>query len=307
MNCRNCSATTTNGLALCERCRRTLRIALVNIPAYETDVLRIQPGERVRVRSAFASAPPRDLEAAAYDPISDAAQAVDNAVSTWCRALADDRPDAGQPPADTQRQCAWLERHTTTIATLEWAGECLRDMVVCERKLRRLLDQADTGWYAGKCGAVLEAERIHSGQTCGCSCHQGEPCDLAEWCDPSEPIIPAVACERGIYATPGSSWITCPECGASYNVADRRDVLLREARDELAPIRTIAKVLVGLLDSEASEERLAKRLDKWTERGRLSDMGVRVLKGSRRPVRVYRVGDVWDTLVREQREVARGA
>lgn len=295
--CLHCTASTTNGLALCQRCQTTLTTALVNVAAYHTDVLRIQPGQRVKVRSTFVSTPPPSLEPG-YDPISTAAAVVDISVDGWVRILLIDRPGAGPAPLGTTKRCAWLENHIPSIVTLEWAAELLRDMCRAERDLRGLLDKADTGWYAGKCGRDLVPERAHDGFACGCSCHHGEDCDVPEGCG-DESTIPGVLCERGLYASPGNNWIRCPECGTTWDVEQRRESLLKEARDEIAPIRTIAKVLVGLMDTEVSEERLAKRLDKWVERDQLVSMGVRVIDN--RPRRVYRVGDVWDTLTREQR------
>lgn len=295
LTCDHCTAEVTNGLALCARCQQTLTVALVNVAAYHADVLRIQPGQRVKVRSSYKSSPPPS--SAAYDPISAAAAEVDNTIGTWSRVLADDRPEAGQPPKTTTLRCGWLEHHIPSIATLAWANALLRDMLAAERALRRILDKADTGWYAGKCGWVLAEERPHDGFTCACACHQGETCDVAGGCG-DEVVLPAVACQRGLYATPDNNWIRCPECGTTWQVGQRREQLLTEARDEVAPIRIIAKVLVGLLDNEVSEERLAKRIDKWVERGQLTSLGVRVI--DKRPRRVYRVGDVWDTLTREQ-------
>lgn len=302
MNCTHCTAETTNGLALCGRCRQTLSVSLVNVAAFHADVLRIQPGERIKVRSTYQSTPPPGTSPA-YDPISEAASGVDNMIGTWCRTLTADRPQAGQFPAGTTARCGWLEHHVPTVATLEWAAELLRDCLAAERRLMRILDKADTGWYAGKCGASLEDERAHDGLSCLCACHNGatQPCDIPGGCG-SEfgPVIAAVTCERGLYATPGQSWIRCPECGTTHNVADRQGKMLSEARDQVAPVAVIARAVVGLIDTEVSVERLTNRIDQWVHRGQLRDLGVRVLTGTR-PQRVYRLGDVFDLLQRNVR------
>jgi hypothetical protein len=65
--------------------------------------------------------------------------------------------------------------------------------------------------------------------------------------------------------------------------------MLAMARDELAPIRVIAGVVVHLTE-ESSVERLTRRIEQWVQRGQLADYGVRVLEG--RPRRVYRIDDV---------------
>lgn len=299
MTCMHCTAEVTNGLALCARCRQTLSVSLVNVAAYHGDVLRIQPGERVKVRSTYQSTPPPG-SAPAYDPISNAASEVDNMIGTWCRLLTDDRPEAGDIPTTTTLRCGWLEHHIPSIATLEWGAELLRDCLAAERRLMRILDKADTGWYAGKCGSVLEDERVHDGTTCLCACHNGATyaCDVPGGCG-SElgQTIAAVTCERGLYATPGQSYIRCPECGKTHNVADRQTQMLQEAKDHVAPVAVIARAVVGLIDDEVSVERLANRIDQWVHRGQLHDLGVRVLGGSK-PQRVYRIGDVFDLLKR---------
>lgn len=269
MTCKWCQAEVTNGLALCELCQRTLATACVNVAAYFADVDRIRPGQRVKVRSAYRSTPPPSLEPAP-DKISEALDYASAIVWGWCVNLADDRPGVPDMPASTERRCAWLEAHVVSIATLEWAGECLREMLDCERLLRRILDRADTGWYAGVCGNEIGREYI-----------DGE-------------VIP-LACERHLYGTQGSAWVCCPECGRTWDASSRRDAMIRDARDEHAPVSVIASAVVGLVDGEHSVERLANRIDQWVSRGKLQSLGVRVLADGK-PHRVYRIGDVFDLL-----------
>lgn len=269
VNCKNCTAETTNGLALCARCRQTLTVALVNVAAYYADVLRIKPGERVKVRSAYQSTPPPGTEPA-RDVIGEAADAAASMIFTWCRALADDRPQAGKIPTTTEVRCGWLESHVDSIATLEWAAELLRDARQAERQLQRILDRADTGWYAGVCGNEIGRETIDG-------------------------IVYPVLCERGLYGSDRSSWVRCPECGRTWDADSRRAKMISEARMEVAPVSVIARAVVGLVDTESSVQRLANRIDKWVSRGKLHDLGVRVLDG-KKPQRVYRIGDVFDLI-----------
>lgn len=294
MNCLHCTADVTNGLTLCAKCQQTLTVALVNVAAFHTDVLRIRPGERVKVRSAYASAPPSALSKVTFDPISQAAEEIDDTVAIWCNTLTTARPNVGRAPATTVLRCGWLEGHLKVIATLDTANDLIRDMLNAERRLQRILDRSDTGWYAGKCGAMLANERTHDGTSCVCECHNGYACSDPGICSPDVPMIQAVVCERGLYATPGHGWIRCPECGTTHNAGNRRDQMMLEARDEIAPVSVIAKVVVGLIDTEQSVERLTNRIDQWVSRKQLHDLGVRVLDG--RPRRVYRVGDVFDLL-----------
>lgn len=261
--CLHCGAETSNGLALCDPCRQTLTVSCVNVAAYFADVDRIRPGQRVKVRSAYRSTPPPGSEPP-RDAIADALDHVATIVYGWCRNLEDDRPGVPTLPASTEARCGWLEAHTMSIATLEWAGECVREMLDCERMLRRILDKADTGRYAGICGNEMGRTEIG-----------GE--------------VLAVYCQRHLYGTVGTDWVTCPECGRCWNGEERRSQMRKDASDELAPVRTIARVVVELTD-EPSVERLTRRIEKWVEREQLPDYGVRVLDG--RPRRVYRIGDV---------------
>lgn len=264
MKCLFCSADVTNGLSLCERCQTTLRVALTNVASYFSDVDRIRPGQRVKVRSAYVSTPPPGT-APPRDPIAGALDHVATIVFGWCRNLEDDRPGMAAMPTATERRCGWLESHVPSIATLEWGGECLTEMLDCERRLQRILDRSDTGKYAGICGSEIGRETTDEGE------------------------VVAVTCPRHLYATAGSNWVTCPECGRCWDGKERREKMITDSREELAPVRVIARIVVALTD-EPSVERLTRRIEKWVEREQLVDYGVRVLDG--KPRRVYRVGDV---------------
>lgn len=263
MNCLHCTATVNNGLALCDRCQHTLRESFVNVSAYYGDVDNIQPGQRVRVRSAYQSTPP-PLSTDAVDQISNALDEAATVIVGWARNLADDRPQVGQLPSSIQTACGWLESYVASIATLEWAAECLREMQQVERSLRRILDKADTGQFAGPCGNEIGREEVN-----------GESVPLT--------------CQRGLYSVVSSNWVRCPECGRTWDAKERRDVMRRESEDRVVPVRVLARIAVGLTD-EVSEERLIRRIEKWVERKQLHPAGSRYLDGRLR--KVYRIGDV---------------
>lgn len=264
-SCKWCTAETTNGLTLCQRCQQTLSVSLVNTAAYFADVDKIRPGQRVKVRSAYRSSPPPSIEPA-VDRIGETLDMAATIIFGWCRNLEDDRAGYVETlPTTTERRCGWLEAYTATIATLDWAAECLREIRDCERDLKRILDHSDTGRYVGVCGNEIGRDE-----------HDGE-------------VVP-VLCERHLYLPATTAWVTCPECGRSWDGQERQAAMLLMARDELAPIRVIASVVVHLSDDEPSVERLTRRIEQWVQRGRLQDYGVRVLDG--RPRRVYRIDDV---------------
>lgn len=272
MNCLHCGADTTNGLALCARCLNTLSIACTNVAAYFTDVEKIQPGERIPTRGVPKSTPPPGADGERIDRISEALDHVTAIVAGWGRNLVDDRPGSGSMPTTVVRVLGWLESHRTTIATLEWGGECLRELRQCERMLQRLLDRSDTGRFIGICSSEIGADT-----------------------ETDEMLL----CDRALYAPESVSWVTCPQCGVSWPVAERRRLLADATRDELAPVRVIARVIVGLLPGQLSEERVTRRIEQWVRRGQLQDYGVRVIDG--KPRRVYRVGDVLEIVLGERK------
>lgn len=263
MNCLNCSADITNGLAFCERCQQTLRVALVNTGAYYADVEAISPGQRVKVRSAYRSTPPPAVTAP-VDKVSDALSDTAAILIGWARNLADDRPMTAELPTTIPNLCGWLESYVATIATLEWAHLCLQEVRDCERALKRILDKADTGTFAGTCGNEIGREEI-----------DGE----------SVPVV----CERGLYAGKSSPWVTCPECGRTWDGEQRRTMMKAQAEERVAPVRVLAKIVVGMTD-EVSEAKLIRRIEKWVEREQLQSAGTRYLDGRLR--KVYLIGDV---------------
>jgi hypothetical protein len=267
MTCLYCTAETSNGLALCDRCQNTLRTSFVNVAAYYGDVDNIQPGQRVKVRSAYQSTPPPEVKPGA-DRISETLDHTAVIIIGWARNLADDRPMAGEMPTTLVRVCGWLESYVTSIATLEWAGECLREVMDCERRLRHILDKADTGQFAGVCANEVGREDV-----------DGE----------SVPVL----CERGLYSTKSSRWVTCPECGRCWDAKQRRAIMRAQAEDRVAPVRVLAKIVVGMTD-EVSEEKLIRSIENWVARPaespKLKSAGTRYLDGRLRTV--YRVGDV---------------
>jgi hypothetical protein len=217
----------------------------------------------------------------------------------WVRVLVDERPQLGYPSDTVKSLAGFLTANLRTIATLEWAGEMVRESLIFEHRLRRIIERSKGQWYAGICSNELEPERPHDAHSCLCTCHLGLDigCDIEGGCGRELSTIEAVYCSRDLYAQPGATYVKCPSCRAQWRVAERRHILLEEARDTLLPVTVIARAALTLLDGEPSLARLDARLRKWIERGKLDDYGVRVIAGQ--PRRVYRMGDVIDTLTRE--------
>lgn len=305
--CQHCAATTSNGLVLCKTCQTTAKVGAENVAAYHRDLLGIG-GQVSLVRRATGVSDPTGSAVSATE--RDDSNAPDVAASEtrtalvgWVRALVDDRPQVAMPRDTVDAMTAVLVKRTTTIATLAWAGDYVKDILGLEKRLRLIVQRSKGHWYAGVCLAQLVPERPHDRTSCACSCHlvaDSGPavCDVPGGCGPEFATIPGEYCDRDLYAIPGAADVWCLACRTKHSVQSRRAALLEEARESLLPLGVIAQVCVTLLDGEPSVARLHKRIQKWTERGDLEDLGVRVLE-DRRPHRVYRLGDVLDTLIGE--------
>lgn len=243
--CLRCSATTTNGLALCELCRRKVVTDLEFLPTYFANLSRWRPG-RAAGKAVFGSRALWDgVPQGTGDRVRDALDAASNALTTWARTLADSRPVVRRPielfdalvlgEADgidiDEVQTARLlsqafEKNLTTIATKDWAGEFAVEMSWHEESLRALTEGVVPGWYAGACNL----------------------------------------CGHATHVVPGLTWVTCTGCGATTYVRDRLAIILTEARPWVARPRMIAEVLVALLDSETDPRKLYNRIRQWASR-----------------------------------------
>lgn len=112
-------------------------------------------------------------------------------------------------------------------------------------------------------------------------------------CSPEQPVIGAVACQRVLYAQAEDRWVNCRDCGSTWDVRGRRELLMRRAEDELAPVAVIAQ-LAATITGETSVGKIEARIRKWVERNRIKAVTTKVIEGRER--RVYRVGDVLDLL-----------
>lgn len=270
MSCYHCGAETSNGLALCELCRRKAEADLQYLPIYFRNLARwgrpARPNGSLGSRSQWLMRKGEDSDA---NRIGRALDEAGNDLVGWARMLADDRvlelPDPGETESDqVAALCAWLADHLTSIATLDWCGEFVSAAYVKtldrggvgfhEYRLRGLTEASVPGWYAGACRR----------------------------------------CKVGTYVVPGLTWVTCAGCGATTYARDHLDTILTEARGWVARPMRLAEAAVALLDSELSVPRLHKRISKWGERGRID-----VVRDSDYAPKRFRFGDVLDALVTE--------
>lgn len=275
INCHHCGAETSNGLALCELCQQYARTCLSVLPTYFANLARWKPGRagsRLVPGSRVLYEGPTGNGA---DRVSNALDEASNALSTWARALIDDRPcghprpltwadavmlrEAGDLTEAEQATglCAALYDHLTSIATLDWCGEFVGELARHEERLRTLTEQVAPGWYAGECRG----------------------------------------CSTPTHVVPGLTWVTCSGCGRTTYARDHLPVIIYELSDWIAQPKPLAQTIVALMDEHESVEDLRKRIAIWGARGHLE-----VHRAADHLPKQYRFGDVLAMLAR--REVA---
>lgn len=273
LTCQKCTAA-TNGVVLCSRCQHTARRALFNVAAYHADLFTL-PAQSFGVRRANRVADPTGSAvslASGTDPIEDAADSTKTMLTGWLRRVVDTKPSAFMPNQDTVDVLAKvLTQQLPHIATLDWAGQFVRELLALELRLRRIVEANKGRWYAGVCGTITDPET-------------------------------GAYCTRVLYADPDEDFVRCPVCRTTWPVKDRRQILLEQARDVETNIAVIARAALALLDGEPSAARLEARIQKWADRGKLERRGHVDLDGHVR--KVYRVGDVLDLLLTDPRSSA---
>ncbi|MBU2693854.1 hypothetical protein [Pimelobacter sp. 30-1] len=276
-SCLHCAAETTNGLALCDLCQVRAATALEFVPVYFRNLARWRPG-RAGVKQVPGS---RVLWDGAHhdrsgDRVGRALGEAGSDLTTWARALADDRnlplPTADDEPAVVAVTCRLLAQHLASIGTLEWAGAFVRQLATHEELLRRLTEDVAPGWYAGSCRSEVD------GALCGAD----------------------------TYVVPGLTWVTCRGCGITTYARDHLATILEEARGWVARPKELAEVLVALHDSETSVPRLYDRIRKWSARGRIQAVRRLDDDGDQVGPKRYRLGEVLDLLAAESRPCAKG-
>lgn len=280
MKCHYCGAETSNGLALCDLCRRADSINLEFVPVYFGNLSRWRPG-RGGSRSVPGSREPSGMSTMSSDRVSNALDEAGAMLTQYAVRLASDRcikspVDQDDEAATMAVVCRWLNEHLTSISLLPWCGDFTSDLAIAERQLRGLTMTVVPGWYAGAC------------QQCGCA----------------------------TYVVPGLTWVTCRHlvprvgedgkrrmvdigCGTTTYARDHLETILEEARGWVAPPMRMAEALVALIDTEQSVPRLHKRISKWGEREEVDVVRRTDADGDPVGPKRFRLGQVLDRLLAE--------
>lgn len=280
----------TAGAWLCPRCQGTLAIAIANTAAYFDDLdtvltKRARYGGQGSTKGSIGRTQPLPVDGRFTDRAGQGSEirwGAWNTVSTWCRVVMEEQPERIGPacasaclhtscaavrrtrwPADTMRSmCLYLDRQFRWIVREQWVTELMDELLDVERRLKRIVDRPADRWYAGKCSAPNEDEPD---------------------------------CPTDLYAQADRGWIDCPTCGIRHDVAERRTILLAEAKGYLVTATEAAGALIAWTDYDGTEVNLVKRISEWHARGRLEAHGSDHVGGKDR--QLYRLGDVQVLLV----------
>lgn len=277
IRCQHCGAETSNGLALCELAQEFVKRSLPYMAVYFHNLSRWKPG-RAGSRPVPGSREPSGVATVRGDRVWDALDEASNAMTTWARCLADDRP--GRMAATIERiltfdeercfrlLCALFERRLVTVATLGWAGDFVKGVAEQEATLRSLTERVVPGWYAGTCRQPVGFDGEGGVLRCGVA----------------------------TYVVPGLTWVTCGGCGVTTYAPDHLDVILDEARGWVAAPKRLAECIVAMFDAERNVEDLRKRIAIWGARGHIE-----TIRKSIYGEKLYRLGDVLDRLAARQK------
>jgi hypothetical protein len=179
-------------------------------------------------------------------------------ITTWARDVHGHNPHL-RPPSGTVVQAAgWLAGLPNLLALHPAADELHADITNLAAQIRSSIDRRPDRIYSGPCGADTDTG----------------------------------PCPGHLYAHPGRGMVTCPECGAAHDVAERRAWMTDHALDMLvtAPVaRGWARLLMDHVIPPGTWR-------SWLSRRRIPAHGTDTFG---RPL--YRFGDVVDLVAEHLR------
>lgn len=200
---------------------------------------------------------------------SDTRAVADNLIGTWARTVADLHSHLSLTATTVPEACRWMATVPGLLAEHPAAGEMYADITSLAARIQRVIDRPPDKVYVGQCGADLLDD-------------EGD-----------EPRH----CERDLYANPNRSWIECPECGGAWDVADRKQFLLRKVEDQLATPSDLSRAL-----SRLNEPVSASMIRGYAHRGSLTPHPPHPHDPKHAPR--YRVGDVLDLLANVRKKAS---
>lgn len=232
------------GRTVCHRCVTRLRALLTDLAdrmeALDAAVGRLlRFGARYRTGGRSADTPvPVNIKAA------DTAERTRRTILKWTGHVADARNEPTPLGwADTGR---YLDVRATWIASQPAGPDAFNELLDALRDINRAIDRPAERHYAGPCTGTL----VDPAAT------------------PDDPGSVPVDCDGELYARADRDTVTCPRCGATYDVTDRREWLLEQAWDTVATGPDIVRALAG--DAFGRTTVHLSTLRRWAAEGRLT-------------------------------------
>jgi len=244
-----------SGSFACPGCVRRICTDLLEVPSLVVEL------EVTRCRlDVMGSDPGRSAEKPAVwrEKASEAAWVLGNTLGAWARDLWTTWGQGDIPIMRTTPDMSrFILRYPTRLAQHEAVDELADEVNSAIRLARRAIDTpSDSRVFLGRCDLNDPV---------------GEPCGTELWA-----------------TYPSQNDVICPDCGAEWLVADRRDWLLAVVRDETAT----AEVMSGLLFRLGFEISVAK-IQVAARKGLITNVGI----DSHTKRRRYEVGSVLDALL----------
>lgn len=162
MRCHHCTATTDNGLNLCERCQIAATVYLEFLPIYFRNLTRWRPG-RAGSRPVPGSREPITLGITPNDPVSNALDEAGATILEFANRLT--TIDGHDEAHAVHNACRTLTEQLTTVSARAWAGEFMETAAELEHTLRTLTLRVAPGWYAGGCHQCASSTYVIPGLT----------------------------------------------------------------------------------------------------------------------------------------------
>lgn len=257
-DCR-CGRPLRDTLTICDTCADNLTRDLNEIPWLEDELTTTIA--RLRALPTEGGSKGRETPLMWHEKAGDARRTLHGLLATWARfceeeGIAHQSPRMGQLEAGDDNPVAlsrWLLWRIDGLARNDIGPEIVSEIGDAVAACRRVIDRKADRWYAGPC--VVEDE---AGKVCG----------------------------SDLYAARAKGNVDCRECGATYDVAARREWLLAEAEDRLANSHDLARAVSWL----GAEPLKPERIRQWAKRGRI------IAKGHDGKSPLYRIGDAIDLL-----------
>lgn len=285
-----CGRPTPDGVA-CPACMQRTREHLATIGELLPVALDVAYGQTARTQTGGSGGgePRLELNLTAKARLD----AVGNALTTWARAIAEERGVQVPGGDPIMAASAWLSAHCEWMRHRAEVDEFMRDVAECAAVMRGIAAGPRERVFLGPCGApVPQPPEGEPGLPCCvatcCEPHGGDCCSHDDPVDcPADPYVLDVPCDTPLYGQLGASKATCRTCGAEHNPDQR----IRE-RQDLAHSYTYT---AAEIEHAYGGVILASTIRQWRKRGLLP------VHGEADGKRLYAIGEVL-TLVATTKE-----